>query len=152
MLTPVTRNPEIDRRTRRAWGAALLLAVGLLWGGEDARAQSVSGTRGLSGGVGSIFSLTGPANLYTDSQSNVGYMYNFGNNFESFNFRLATGQVYSGGMMTLGPQLTIGLIQGANQTGSPLVFPRAPRLTTPLPPIQSSILPDSAFIDDTILP
>jgi hypothetical protein len=54
-------------------------------------------------------------------------------------------------MMTLGPQLTIGLIQGANQTGSPLVFPRAPRLTTPLPSIQSSLSPD-AFLDDTILP
>jgi hypothetical protein len=48
--------------------------------------------------------------------------------------------------------LTIGLFQGANQTGSPLVFPRAPRLTTPLPPIQSTVLPDAAFIDDTILP
>ena len=134
-----------------AWGAALLLALGLFWSGEAARAQSVSGVRGLSGGVGALFSLTGPANLYTDSPNNVGYMYNFGNNFESFNFRLANGQAYSGGMMTLGPQLTIGLIQGANQTGSPLVFPRAPRLTTPLPPIQSSVLQD-AFLDDTILP
>jgi hypothetical protein len=151
MFTPVTRNPETRTAVRRAWGAVLLLALGLFWNGEAAWAQSVSGVRGLSGGVGSLFSLTGPANVYTDSQNNVGYMYNFGNNFESFNFRLANGQAYSGGMMTLGPQLTIGLIQGANQTGSPLVFPRAPRLTTPLPPIQSSISPD-AFLDDTILP
>jgi hypothetical protein len=67
-------------------------------------------------------------------------MYTFGNNFESFNFRLANGQAYSGGMMTLGPQLSIGLIQGANQSGSPTVFPPAPRLVAPLPPIQSSIL------------
>ncbi len=136
---------------RRAWGVALLLALGLLWSGEAAWAQSVSGVRGFNGGVGALFSLTGPANLYTDSPNNVGYMYNFGNNFESFNFRLANGQAYSGGIMTLGPQLTIGLIQGANQIGSPLIFPRAPRLTTPLPPIQSSVLQD-AFLDDTILP
>ena len=106
----------------------------------------------MSGGVGVLFGLTGPGNLYTDSQNNQGYMYNFGNNFESYNFRLANGQAYSGGMMTLGPQLGIGLVQGANQTGSPLVFPRAPRLTAPLPPIQSTVLPDSAFLDDTILP
>ena len=149
MFTPVTWKQEI--RTV-AVGAALLLALGLFWNGGSAWAQSVSGTRGLSGGVGALFSLTGPANLYTDSQNNVGYMYNFGNNFESFNFRLANGQAYSGGMMTLGPQLGVGLIQGANQVGSPLVFPRAPRLTTPLPPIQSTVLPDSAFLDDTILP
>jgi hypothetical protein len=77
-------------------------------------------------------------------------MYTPGSNFESFNFRLANGQAYSGGIMTLGPQLSVGLIQGANQSGSPIVFPRAPRLTTPLPPIQSSILPD--LPDDTILP
>ena len=134
-----------------AWGAALLLTLGLFWSGEAAWAQSVSGVRGLSGGVGALFGLTGPANLYTDSPNNVGYMYNFGNNFESFNFRLANGQAYSGGIMTLGPQLGVGLIQGANQTGSPLVFPRAPRLTVPLLPIQSSVLQD-AFLDDTILP
>ncbi len=151
MLTPVTRNEETRTASRRILGVVLLLALGLFWNAESAWAQSVSGVRGLSGGVGALFSLTGPANLYTDSPNNVGYMYNFGNNFESFNFRLANGQAYSGGVMTLGPQLTIGLIQGANQIGSPLVFPRAPRLTTPLPPIQSAISPD-AFLDDTILP
>ncbi len=151
MLTPVTQKKEIRLAAHRAWGAALLLALGLFWGGEAAWAQSVSGVRGMSGGVGDLFSLVGPGNLYTDSPNNVGYMYNFGNNFESFNFRLANGQAYSGGMMTLGPQLGVGLIQGANQVGSPLVFPRAPRLTTPLPPIQSSLSPD-AFLDDTILP
>ena len=45
-------------------------------------------------------------------------------------------------MMTLGPQLSIGLIQGANQSGSPLVFPPIPRDVPPLPPIQSTILDD----------
>ena len=151
MITPVTRNEEIRTNVFLRWGIALLLMFGLFCGGEAAWAQSVSGVRGMSGGVAPLFSLTGPGNLYIDNQNNVGYMYNFGNNFESFNFRLANGQAYSGGMMTLGPQLTIGLIQGANQSGSPLVFPRAPRLTAPLPPIQSSISPD-AFLDDTILP
>jgi hypothetical protein len=42
--------------------------------------------------------------------------------------------------MTLGPQLSIGLIQGANQSGSPLVLPGPPRQTAPLPSIQSTIL------------
>ena len=122
------------------WGIVLVIVLGLAFADEAAWAQSASGVRGLSGGVGTLFSLTGPGNLYADSQSNQGYMYNFGNNFESFNFRLANGQAYSGGMMTLGPQLGVGLIQGANQSGSPIVFPRAPQLTAPLPPLQSSIL------------
>ena len=122
------------------WRIVLLIVLGLAFADETAWAQSASGVRGLSGGVGTLFSLTGPGNLYADSQSNQGYMYSFGNNFESFNFRLANGQAYSGGMMTLGPQLGVGLIQGANQSGSPIVFPRAPQLTAPLPPLQSSIL------------
>ena len=125
---------------RRGW--LLLALVALMACGEPAWAQSVSGVRGFSGGTGALFSLTGPANLYVDHQGNQGYIYNFGNNFESFNFRLASGQANIGGMMTLGPQLTVGLIQGANQVGSSLVFPPVPRLTAPLPLIQSSILDD----------
>jgi hypothetical protein len=140
MITPVTQKPKI--RPAPVRGLVLLVTVGLTLAGEMAWAQSASGVRGFSGGVGTLFSLTGPGNLYTDSAGNQGYMYNFGNNFESFNFKLANGQAYSGGMMTLGPQLGVGLIQGANQTGSPLVFPTAPRLTAPLPPIQSSIFDD----------
>jgi hypothetical protein len=42
--------------------------------------------------------------------------------------------------MTLGPQLSIGIIQGADQTGTPLVLPGPPRQTVPLLPIQSTIL------------
>lgn len=42
--------------------------------------------------------------------------------------------------MALGPQLFIGLIQGANQMGNPLVLPCPPRQTAPLLPIQSTIL------------
>lgn len=125
---------------RRGW---LLVALMVLMAcGEPAWAQSVSGVRGFSGGTGALFSLTGPGNLYVDNQGNQGYIYNFGNNFESYNFRLASGQANIGGMMTLGPQLSVGLIQGANQVGSSLVFPPVPRLTAPLPLIQSSILDD----------
>lgn len=117
----------------------LLVVTALIVLDAPAWAQSVSGVRGFSGGTGALFSLTGPGNLYVDNQGNQGYIYNFGNNFESFNFRLANGQANIGGIMTLGPQLSVGLIQGANQTGSPTVFPPVPRLVAPLPPIQSSI-------------
>ena len=122
--------------------ALLIVVAGVLGCVGPAWAQSVSGVRGFSGGTGALFSLTGPGNLYVDNQGNQGYIYNFGNNFESYNFRLASGQANIGAMMTLGPQLTVGLIQGANQAGSPLVFPPVPRLTAPLPLIQSSILDD----------
>ena len=140
MNSTVTRNREIRSLRAFVWGIVLFAAVASVLFGGPAWAQSASGVRGMGGGVGTLFSLTGPGTLYADSQSNQGYMYTFGNNFESFNFRLANGQAYSGGMMTLGPQLSIGLIQGANQSGSPTVFPPAPRLVAPLPPIQSSIL------------
>jgi len=106
-----------------------------------AQAQSVSGVRAFGGGVAPLFNLVGPGNLYLDTQGTQGYVYNFGNNFESFNFRNpATGQAWNGAMMTLGPQLSIGLIQGANQAGTPLVLPPIPRDVPPLPPIQSTIL------------
>lgn len=106
-----------------------------------ANAQSVSGIRAFGGGVAPLFGLVGPGNLYLDAQGTQGYVYNFGNNFESFNFsNPTTGQAWSGAMMTLGPQLSIGLIQGANQVGTPLVMPPIPRATPPLPPIQSTIL------------
>ena len=108
---------------------------------STAAAQSVSSVRGFGGGVAPLFSLVGPGNLYLDTQGTQGYVYNFGNNFESFNFRNpSTGQAWNGAMMTLGPQLSIGLIQGANQVGTPLVLPPIPRDVPPLPPIQSTIL------------
>ena len=44
--------------------------------------------------------------------------------------------------MTLGPQLSIGLIQGANQVGSPVVLPPPPRQTPPLIDMQSTLLDD----------
>ena len=108
-----------------------------------AAAQSISSVRGLGGGVAPLFGLVGPGNLYIDNQGTQGYIYNFGNNFESYNFRNpATGQAWSGALMTLGPQLSVGLIQGANQAGSPVVFPPVPRGAAPLPPVQSGLFDD----------
>ena len=121
----------------------LFLAIALLFIEAPVWAQSVSGVRSFDGGVGPLFSLTGPGNLYLDNQGTQGYLYTPGSNFESFNFRNpTTGQAWTGAVMTLGPQLTIGLIQGANQSGSPVVLPGPPRQTLPLFPIQSSILDD----------
>ena len=103
--------------------------------------QSISSVRSFDGGVAPLFSLSGPGNLYLDNQGTQGFMYAPGNNFESYSFRNpTTGQAWSGALTTLGPQLSIGLIQGANQSGSPLVLPGPPRQTAPLPSIQSTIL------------
>ena len=110
---------------------------------QAASAQSVSGVRGFDGGVAPLFSLVGPGSLYLDNQGTQGFIYNPGNNFESFSFRNpTTGQAWSGAVMTLGPQLSIGLIQGANQVGSPVVLPGPPRQPPPLVDIQSTLLDD----------
>lgn len=108
---------------------------------HDVWAQSVSGVRSFDGGVGPLFNLVGPGNLYLDNQGTQGYLYTPGQNFESYSFRNpTTGQAWSGAVMTLGPQLSIGLIQGANQVGSPVVLPGPPRQTPPLPSITSTLL------------
>jgi hypothetical protein len=123
----------------QAWLLALLLATFPLL----AEAQTVSGVRSFDGGVGVLFSLTGPGSLYLDNQGTQGYLYNPGNNFQSFSFRNpTTGQAWSGAVTTLGPQLSIGLIQGANQVGAPIVLPGPTRQPSPLPPIQSTLLDD----------
>ena len=106
-------------------------------------AQSVSGVRSFDGGVAPLFNLAGPGNLYIDGQGTQGYLYTPGPNFESFSFRNpTTGQAWSGATMTFGPQLSIGLIQGANQSGTPVILPGPPRQTAPLPALQSTILDD----------
>jgi hypothetical protein len=103
--------------------------------------QSISSVRSFDGGVAPLFNLTGIGNLYLDNQGTQGFLYAPGNNFETYSFRNpTTGQAWSGAVTTLGPQLSIGLIQGANQIGSPLVLPGPPRQTVPLPSIQSDIL------------
>jgi len=127
----------------RSKGILLIAAVAAAAWVAPAAAQSVSGVRGFNGGVAPLFNLAGPGNLYVDTQGTQGFIYNFGNNFESYNFRNpTTGQAWSGAMMTLGPQLSVGLIQGANQVGSPVVFPPVPRDVGPVPPIQSGLLDD----------
>ena len=99
----------------------------------------VSGIRGFDGGVAPLFNLVGPGNLYLDSSGTQGYIYNFGL-FETYNFRSPGGPAWSGAQGTLGPQLSIGLIQGANQAGAPIVLPSPPRQVAPVPPIESSLL------------
>lgn|GEM_PF-533905 len=130
---------------------ALLLSAVILALHAPAWGQTVSGIRGLNGGVAPLFNLTGPGNLYVDNQGTQGYMYNPAPNFESYNFRVPGGQAWSGAIMTLGPQLSIGLVSGGNQSGfssssgtvvqssSATVFPPAPKMLPPLPRIQSGI-------------
>ncbi len=118
-----------------------LLSLVILGLPQLAQAQTISSVRGFDGGVAPLFNLTGPASLYLDSQGTQGYLYNPGQNFQSFSFRNpTTGQAWSGAVTTFGPQLSIGLIQGANQVGSPIVLPGPPRRTPPLSPIQSTLI------------
>ena len=85
--------------------------------------STISSVRSFDGGVTPLFRLPGLGSLYIDNQGTQGFLYNPGNNFESFSFRNpTTGQAWSGAVTTLGPQLSIGLIQGANQVGSPPSF------------------------------
>lgn len=120
---------------------AALASGGLLVECAPVLAQSVSGVRSFDGGVGPLFNLAGPANLYLDGQGTQGYLYTPGGNMETYSFRNpTTGQAWSGAVMTFGPQLSIGLIQGANQGGSPLVLPGPPRQTGPLPSVTSTLL------------
>jgi hypothetical protein len=119
----------------------LLLGVMILSWNGPAFGQTVSGVRALGGGVGALFSLVGPGNLYIDNNGTQGYMYTQGT-FETYNFRNPqSGITWAGAMMTLGPQLSIGLIQGANQAGfSPLVLPPPPRFPPSVPDIESTLL------------
>jgi hypothetical protein len=121
-------------------GLLCLLAVATFSVDGMAFAQSASSVRSFAGGVSPLFKFAG-GTLYIDNQGTQGFLYTPGQNFESFNFRNpTTGQAWSGAAMTFGPQLSIGLIQGANQVGSPTVLPGPPPQTSPLPPIESGIL------------
>jgi hypothetical protein len=118
-------------------GICLLVTI---WADSLVWAQSVSGVRAFGGGVAPLARMPG-GSLYIDNQGTQGFLYNPGQNFQTFSFRNpTTGQAWSGAVGTLGPQLSIGLIQGANQTGTPLVLPGPPRQTSPLAPIQSELL------------
>jgi hypothetical protein len=120
-----------------------LLLFTLLSLSSQAWGQSISSVRSFDGGVAPLFRSPGLGSLYLDNQGTQGFLYNPGNNFQSFSFRNpTTGQAWSGAVTTLGPQRSIGLIQGANQSGSAVVLPGPPRQTAPLPLIQSTILDD----------
>ncbi len=119
---------------------AVLLVLLRPWNSRCGRKPFLAFAR-FDGGVAPLFSLTGPGSLYLDNQGTQGFLYNPGNNFQSFSFRNpTTGQAWSGAVMTLGPQLSIGLIQGANQVGSPVVLPGPPRQPPPLIDVQSTLL------------
>ena len=135
-------------KTDRAVGRAAPILPILFWvcllvtagGGSSAWAQGVSGVRAFGGGVAPLARMPG-GNLYIDNQGTQGFMYTPGQNFETYSFRNpTTGQAWSGAVGTLGPQLSIGLIQGANQAGTPLVLPGPSRQTSPLPPVESTLL------------
>jgi hypothetical protein len=121
------------------WFLLLLTAV-TLFTDVSALAQSASGVRSFAGGVSPLLKLPG-GSLYLDNQGTQGFLYAPGQHFQSYSFRNpTTGQTWSGAVMTFGPQLSIGLIQGANQAGSPTVLPPPPRQTDLLPPIESELL------------
>ena len=143
IVFPRLEMPVMSRHRKQVMRGACALTFAAMCLGSSAWAQNVSGVRSFDGGVGPLFSLTGPGSLYLDNQGTQGYLYTPGQNFESFNFRNpTTGQAWSGAVMTFGPQLSIGLIQGANQSGNPVVLPGPPRQTAPLSRIQSTILDD----------
>lgn len=143
VMTQLAR--QIRIKARRLFSVALVIGLSMtgsiLVDCAPASAQSVSGVRSFDGGVGPLFNLTGPGSLYLDGQGTQGYLYQPGGNMQTYSFRNpTTGQAWSGAVMTFGPQLSIGLIQGANQSGSPLVLPGPPRQTSPLPSISSTLL------------
>jgi hypothetical protein len=138
--------PGHGTRRRSLWAScAVVLLLSALFAGEawaqvaPSGGSSVSGVRSFDGGVGPLFSLVGPGNLYLDGSGTQGYIYNFGS-FQTYGFRTPGGQAWSGAQGLLGPQLSIGLIQGANQIGAPVVLPPPPRLVVPPPSIQSTVL------------
>ncbi|CUS35314.1 conserved exported hypothetical protein [Candidatus Nitrospira nitrosa] len=121
-------------------GLLWLLSISTLSDEGTAMAQNASSVRSFAGGVSPMFKF-GNGSLYIDNQGTQGFLFTPGQNFQSYNFRNpTTGQAWSGAMMTFGPQLSIGLIQGANQIGSPTVLPPPPRQTDLLPPIESGLL------------
>ena len=51
-----------------------VIGLTILLSPSIAVAQSVSGVRGLGGGVAPLFGLVGPGNLYVDNQGTQGYI------------------------------------------------------------------------------
>ncbi|HKT35943.1 MAG TPA: hypothetical protein VJR03_14040 [Nitrospira sp.] len=129
----------------------LLLSNTQVWG-------QVSGVRGVNGGVGALFNLSGTtSSLYVDGQGTQGFLSNpagAGGAFESYVFKTPNGPTWIGSMTTLGPQLNPGLVAGGVQSSfnattgtfqllsSPTIIPAPPRPLPPLPDIGSSVLDD----------
>jgi hypothetical protein len=146
----IAHAPPVGTAARpRPWSLLLVLisvlVVAVFSTSPSVFAQSVSGgssassVRSFDGGLGNLFGFSG-GSLYIDRQGTQGFLYFPGQNFQTYNFRNpTTGQAWSGALMTFGPQLSIGLIQGANQAGSGIVLPGPPPQTAPLPPIESGI-------------
>ncbi|UVT19357.1 MAG: hypothetical protein H8K03_16395 [Nitrospira sp.] len=130
------------RRVRVLTGFLCVLAGSVFYADVSALAQTASGAssvRSLAGGVAPLFNFGG-GSLYIDNQGTQGFIYKPGANFQTYNFRNpSSGQAWSGAIMTFGPQLSIGLIQGANQVGGATVLPGPPRQTSPVPEIESTI-------------
>ncbi|MGZ8375355.1 MAG: hypothetical protein ACXWWF_10580 [Nitrospira sp.] len=130
------------RGVRVIGGLLGVLAVVAPYADRVALPQSTAGAssvRSFGGGVSPLFKFGG-GTLYIDNQGTQGFLYTPAPNFQSYNFRNpTTGQAWGGAVMTFGPQLSIGLIQGANQVGSATVLPGPPRQPAPLPPIESGI-------------
>ena len=64
--------------------------------------QSISSVRSFDGGVAPLFTLPGPGSLYIDNQGTQGFLYNPGNNFQSFSFlNPTTGQYDSAGTQVI---------------------------------------------------
>jgi hypothetical protein len=131
------------RQVSAMGGLLCILSLAAPYADSAVLAQSAAGAssgRSLAGGVAPQFKFGG-GTLYIDNQGTQGFLYTPGQHFESYSFRNpTTGQAWSGAVMTFGPQLSIGLIQGANQVGTPTVLPGPPRQTAPLPPIESGLL------------
>ena len=148
MFDGMNTHPAVERAlmARSARMVPILLGISLLVTiGADslAWAQSVSGVRAFGGGVAPLARMPG-GSLYNDNQGTQGFLYTPGQNFETYSFRNpTTGQAWSGAVGTLGPQLSIGLIQGANQSGTAVVLPGPPRQTSPLPQVQSPLIESS---------
>jgi hypothetical protein len=141
------REHNIFLRQVGAIGGFLCMIVGgVFFTDTTALAQSLSGAssgQSLAGGVAPQFKFGG-GTLYIDNQGTQGFLYTPGQHFESYSFRNpTTGQAWSGAVMTFGPQLSIGLIQGGNQLGNATVLPGPPRQTPPLPPIESTLFDDN---------
>lgn len=136
----LVRHTRVRLRRHSLIGKFLcLLIAAAVYSDVSVWAQSASGVRSFAGGVAPLLKIPG-GSLYLDNQGTQGFLYAPGQYFQSHNFRNpTTGQAWSGAVMTFGPQLSIGLIQGANQAGSPTVLPPPPRQTDLLPPIESGL-------------